>query len=393
MMVRPLDSLVLWASVCFALVGFTTAESAAAGLPETSPAAAGMDSEHLALIDAVVAEGLEAKRMPGCVVCIGRGGKIVFQKAYGNRQVSPEIHPMTTDTVFDMASITKPVATATSIMLLVDRGVIRLGDRVAEHLPDFGQNNKNQVTVHDLLVHQGGLIPDNALRDYEDGYAEAFRRIYALKPTVEPGTKFVYTDVGFLVLAEIVRKKTGLSVHEFTQQNLFGPLGMTETGYLPDQALRDRAVTTEQREGRWMQGEVHDPRAYLLDGVAGHAGLFSTARDLATYAQMMLNEGEYGGVRILSARMVSTMTAAYPVSSGKRGLGWDKQTRYSSNRGELLSKSAFGHGGFTGTAMWIDPELDLFVIFLSNRVHPNGKGSVNPLAGRIGTIAAAAIGR
>jgi CubicO group peptidase (beta-lactamase class C family) len=300
---------------------------------------------------------------------------------------------MTTDTVFDMASITKPVATATSIMLLVDRGIVRLGDRVAEHLPDFAQNEKGRITLHDLLVHQGGLIPDNALRDYQDGYAESFRRIYALKPTVEPGTKFVYTDVGFLVLAEIVRKKSGLSVHEFSQQNLFGPLGMNETGYLPNQALRDRAVTTEQREGRWMQGEVHDPRAYLLDGVAGHAGLFSTAKDLAMYAQMMLNEGEYGGARILSARMVAKMTAAYPVSSGLRGLGWDKQTRYSSNRGELLSKSAFGHGGFTGTAMWIDPELDLFVIFLSNRVHPDGKGSVNPLASRIGTIAAAAIGR
>ena len=166
---------------------------------------------------------------------------------------------------------------------------------------------------------------------------------------------------------------------------------MSETGYLPAEPLRTRAAATEQREGRWLRGEVHDPRAHLLGGVAGHAGLFSTARDLAIYAQMMLEEGSYKETRILSPPTVATMTRAYAVSSGLRGLGWDKRSGYSSNRGDILSNRAFGHGGFTGTVLWIDPHLELFVIFLSNRLHPDGRGTVNPLAGRIVTVAAASI--
>ena len=373
------------------LLGCLLGSGADAGLEQAAPAAAGMNAAHLDRIEGVVDAGLQAGRMPGCVVCIGRGDKIVYLRAFGNRQTEPHAVPMTVDTVFDMASITKPVATATSVMLLVERGQIRLRDRVSAHLPEFGQNGKERITVQQLLLHQGGLIPDNALSDYDHGAEEAMRRVFALKPTVAPGTTFVYTDVGFIVLAELVRRKTGQDVHQFSREHLFRPLGMLETGYLPTAELRQRAAATEQREGRWMQGEVHDPRAYRLGGVAGHAGLFSTARDLATYAHMLLSEGRYNGRRILSARTVATMTKAYPVSSGLRGLGWDKQTGYSSNRGELFSERAFGHGGFTGTTLWIDPELDLFVVFLSNRVHPAGKGNVNSLAGAIGTIAAAAI--
>ena len=177
-----------------------------------------------------------------------------------------------------------------------------------------------------------------------------------------------------------------MDVHAFSQQHVFQPLGMTETGYLPADDLRQRAAVTEERNGTWMQGEVHDPRAFRLGGVAGHAGMFSTARDLAIYAQMMLNKGSYRGVRILSPTTVQAMTKAYDVSGNWRGLGWDKQSVYSANRGESLTSSAFGHGGFTGTVLWIDPELDLFFIFLSNRVHPDGSGSVNTLAGQIATI-------
>ena len=177
----------------------------------------------------------------------------------------------------------------------------------------------------------------------------------ALPVKSEPGTRFVYTDVGFLVLGELVRRVSGQDVQAFSQANIFGPLGMRETGYLPAEALRQRAAPTEQREGQWMRGEVHDPRAYLLGGIAGHAGLFSTAEDLAVYAQMMLDHGAYGGVRVLHPQTVATMTAGYRVSSGLRGLGWDKRTGYSSNRGELFTDQAFGHGGFTGTVLWIDP--------------------------------------
>lgn len=372
---------------------FATGDVGAQKLPIESPEKIGLSHDRLLPIESVVAEGLDEEQMAGCVVCIGRRGKIGYLKAYGHRQVEPEKIDMTVDTVFDMASITKPVATATSAMLLIERGSIKLSDRVAEHIPEFAQNGKDEVTVEDLFLHQSGLTPDNALSDYDDGPEKSIENVYALSLRAPPKTKFMYSDVGFIVLAELVRRKTGKNVHEFSQENIFRPLEMNETGYLPRQELRDRAAVTERREERWMQGEVHDPRAYRMGGVAGHAGLFSTAQDLAVFAQMLLNGGEYQGKRILAATTLELMTKGYEVSSGVRGLGWDKQTGYSSNKGKGFSDRAFGHGGFTGTTFWVDPELDLFVIFLSNRLHPDGKGSVNRLAGRIGTIAAEAIER
>jgi CubicO group peptidase (beta-lactamase class C family) len=375
--------------ICLVLLLVPFAALPAAGLPQATPESVGLDSQHLARIDEIVAQGLAEKRMPGCVVCIGRRGKIALLKAYGNKQLQPSEMPMTTDTVFDMASITKPVATATSIMLLIERGQLKLGQRVADIFPEFGVNDKDTITIHDLLTHQSGLLPDNALADYNNGREEALKKICELKLQAPTGTRLIYSDVNFILLGEIIRKITGQDVHEFSRDNIYQPLGMTETGYLPREELQQRAASTEQREGHWMQGEVHDPRAYKLGGVAGHAGLFSTARDLAIYAQMMIGGGEYNGTRILSPRTVATMTRGYKILGGSRstmegvpfnppvylrGLGWDKRSSYSSNRGELLSDSAFGHGGFTGTVLWIDPDLDLFFIFLSNRVHPDGKG-------------------
>ncbi|MEQ1828849.1 MAG: exo-beta-N-acetylmuramidase NamZ domain-containing protein, partial [Pirellula sp.] len=295
------------------------------------------------------------------------------------------------NTLFDMASITKPVATATSIMMLVEQGAIRLKDKVSDHLPEFGTKGKDKVTIQQLLTHVGGLIPDNSIKDYQDSPEQSIKNFLNVDLNYEPEKDFKYSDVGFLVLGELVHRKTGKNVHQFSQENIFRPLGMTETMYLPPPELAARAATTEQREGGWMIGQVHDPRAYALGGVAGHAGLFSTATDLAVYAQMMLNQGVYHGVRILGPQTVRTMTAAYDVPKGARGLGWDKRTGYSVNRGETMTASAFGHGGFTGTGLWIDPELDLFVIFLSNRVHPDGKGLVNPLIGTIGNIVAASV--
>ena len=377
-----------WPAMLLLLV---TAEAPAGGLPHATPEEAGMDSQHLARIDDIVAQGLAEKKMPGCVVCIGRQGKIVLLKAYGNKQIEPSEVPMTTDTVFDMASITKPVATASSVMLLVERGELKLGDKVAALIPEFAVNDKGEITIRDLLIHQSGLLPDNALADYQQGPEEAIKKICDLGLQAPTGTKFIYSDVNYILLGEIIRRISGKTVHEFSRENIFHPLGMKETGYLPSDELKQRAAPTEQRDGKWIQGEVHDPRSHLLGGVAGHAGLFSTAQDMAIYAQMMIGGGEHGGVRIFSPRTVAVMTQGYKVSSGLRGLGWDKRTGYSINRGELLTDSAFGHGGFTGTVLWIDPELELFVIFLSNRVHPVGKGLVNPLAGKIGTAAAAAI--
>lgn len=360
-------------------------------LPHAKPEEAGMDSTHLAHIDSVVTEGLKIGRMPGCVVLIGRHGKVVFEKAYGQRATAPAPEPMTVDTIFDMASITKPMATATSIMLLIERGDIRLRDKVSYYIPEFARNGKQDVTIYQLLTHQSGFIPDNPDSDYVNGPEMAFQRIYNLTPTATPGTKFIYSDVGFIVLGELVHQLTGKNVHEFSREQIFQRLKMQDTSYLPPQEWTNRIAPTEQRKGKWLRGQVHDPRAEYLGGVAGHAGLFSTAQDVAIYAQMMLNRGSYQGVRILSPRGVAVMTDAYKSGTSVRGLGWDKQSTFSTNRGELFTDQAFGHSGFTGTSLWIDPGLDLFVIVLSNRVHPDGKGLINPVSGRIGTIAAAAI--
>ncbi len=381
----------------FSSVSLLAQEIAATRLPMTSPESVGLDTTQLSKMDGLIARAIEAGKMPGCVVCVGRQGHIAWLKAYGNKQVEPDAQPMTIDTVFDMASITKPVATATSIMKLVEAGQLRISQKVTDIFPEFGAHGKDAITIRDLLIHQSGLIPDNALSDYLQGPEIAWQKICDLKLTAPVGEQFKYSDVNFIVLGKIVEQLSGLSLREFVHQELFAPLGMLETGFVPNADLKRRAAPTEQREGKWIQGEVHDPRAYELSGVAGHAGLFSTAADLAVYAQMMLGKGTLRIAtndlprRILSPATVEMMTAANPVSTGTRGLGWDKQTSYSSNRGDLLSPQAFGHGGFTGTVLWIDPESDLFFIFLSNRVHPNGKGLVNPLAGQIANLVGAAV--
>ena len=362
-------------------------------IPQRAPDMLGMDADRLNVIDDLVREGLDQEKMPGCVVIVGRREGIVFRRAYGNRQLQPEKTGMTTDTVFDLASLTKPIATATSVMILIQQGKLDLNARVASYLPEFAQHGKDSITIRHLLTHTGGLIADNPMDDYANGADAAFARICGLKPNAAPGESFTYSDVGFIVLGQVVQAVSGKNVHEFSHEHIFAPLSMTETGYLPDDSLKSRAAVTEQRDGHWMQGEVHDPRAFALGGIAGHAGLFSTADDLARYATMMLNHGELNDVRILDETTFTLMTTAIEIPRGRRALGWDVKTGYSSNRSDLMSSQAFGHGGFTGTGIWIDAVRNLFVIFLSNRVHPDGKGLVNPLIGRIGTVATASIVR
>jgi CubicO group peptidase (beta-lactamase class C family) len=381
-------------------LGAAAAEPAAVRLPHVTPAEAGLNAEKLQQIDAIVQDGLDQKKMPGCVVLVGRRDKIVLLKAYGNKRLKPAVEAMTTDTVFDLASLTKPIATATSVMILVDQQKLKIDEPVATYLPEFAAGGKEKVTVRHLLIHVSGLIPDNSIKDYDDGPEKAIQRVFALKPQTPPGERFAYSDMNFVVLGELIKKLSGKSVHEFSREHIFQPLGMNETTYLPGEEQKKRAAPTEKRGEKWMQGEVHDPRAFKLGGVAGHAGLFSTAEDLAIYASLMLGCGERDGKRILSEEAWKLMTAPNRVPArrnngteyeGLRGLGWDMQTGYSSNRGESFSPAAFGHGGFTGTAIWIDPEKDLFLIFLSNRVHPDGKGLVNPLIGKIGTVVGKAI--
>ncbi|MHC2066363.1 exo-beta-N-acetylmuramidase NamZ domain-containing protein [Bremerella sp. T1] len=359
-----------------------------AELPHASPESVGLTEEIGPAIDQEIAAALSEQKMPGCVVTIVKDGKVVYQKAHGNRRVEPSVEPMTVDTVFDMASLTKSIVTATSVMQLIEAGKVELDAPVSQYLPEFKGNGKEAITVRQLLIHTSGLTPDNALSDYEQGWPEAYKKICALKLLSPPGDKFRYSDVGFLLLGEIVARVSGLPLDQYAKQNIFEPLGMKESGFNPDSALAKRAVTTTQVDGEWLRGEVHDPRARYCDGVAGHAGLFSTADDLTLYAQAMLDARKPGENNVLKPETLSLMTESYDAAGSLRGLGWDKKSGYSSNRGKSMTSAAYGHGGFTGTAMWIDPDLDLAVIFLSNRVHPNGKGSVNALAGRIGTIVA-----
>ncbi|MEM8735815.1 MAG: serine hydrolase domain-containing protein, partial [Planctomycetota bacterium] len=360
-------------------------------LPVVAPAEVVAIPGLLAEVDRLAEEGIAERKMPGCVIAAGYRGQLFLLRAYGHSSLQPDARPMETTTVFDLASITKPVATATCMMHLWERGYFRLSDRVSKYIPEFAANGKGDVTIQQLFTHTSGLIPDNSIRDYANGKAEALQKIYDLSLRAEPAAKFMYSDVGFIVLGDLVERISGLDVHAYSQKHLYGPAGMTETGYQPAEALKQRAAVTEQRNGKWTQGEVHDPRSYAMGGIAGHAGLFSTAQDLAIYAQMMIQGGAVGDTQILSPTTVAKMAAAIEVPGATRSLGWDKQSGYSSNRAESLSPAAFGHGGFTGTVLWIDPELELFYIFLSNRVHPDGNGSVNHLAGRIGNVIVAAV--
>ncbi len=383
-------------------------------LTTVAPSEVGISPAKLAQLDKIIDAEILKKQLPGAVVVVGRQGKIAWRRAYGNRALEPAREPMTIDTIFDLASLTKVVATATSMMILVERGLVRLGDPVAHYIPAFAAMGKKSITVEQLLIHRSGLIADNDIKDYEQGAEKAFENIWRLAPLAEPGSKFIYSDVNYIVLAEIVRRVSGKPVDEFAEENIFRPLGMKETAYTPlkrlGEGVKTRIAPTERRGGDgasvtegqagWMRGEVHDPRAYLLGGVAGHAGLFATADDLAIYCQMILNGGEYQGARILSSLGVSRMTEARVAAGGStdgvlRGLGWDISSGYSANRGDLFPIGSFGHTGFTGTSIWIDPSSETFVIFLSNRVHPKidpeRPANINSLRGRVATVVAASI--
>jgi uncharacterized protein YbbC (DUF1343 family) len=344
-------------------------------------------------IDRLVADALAEGKLPGCVVVIGRKSGIVYSKAFGFRALLPEPEPMTENTIFDLASLTKPIATATSLVVLADQGKLDLDDRASRYVPEFAARGKDSITLRQLLTHVSGLPAETPIDDYEHGRKEAIRRIAALSLKAAPGARFIYSDVGYLVIEEAIRRVTGTDLATFAAAAIFRPLGMHQTGFLLSAKDRTRTAPTELRKGAWIRGEVHDPRAFRLGGVAGNAGLFSTAQDLARYARMLLGSGALDGARVLSANATAKMLAPHDVPGGIRALGWDMQTAYSTNRGASLSRRAVGHGGYTGTSLWIDSEQDLFVLFLSNRVHPDGRGSVNALAGAIGTLVGSTLGR
>lgn len=345
---------------------------------------------QLAGVDQVVQAAIERGEVPGAVLVVGDADGVFFRKAYGSRALKPEVIPVAADTVFDMASLTKPTATATSIMLLIQRGRLHLDDKIARHIPDFAQNGKQDITVKMLLLHRGGLTPDNSLKDYVGTRKEMIDRINALPTRWEPGTTYKYTDVGFIVLGELVETITGRNVDQFSREEIFVPLGMNETTYKPTGDLAERCAPTEFINDEWRLAEVHDPRAYRLGGIAGHAGLFSTADDLARYCRMLLNKGELDGMRVLTEGTVITMTTPRPLKgdeNGWRTYGFSTHTSDRSARGAIFDPNAsFGHTGWTGTAYWIDPKNDLFYVLLTSRCHPNGsEGSAGPIRREVAT--------
>ncbi|HEV8230956.1 MAG TPA: exo-beta-N-acetylmuramidase NamZ domain-containing protein [Thermoanaerobaculia bacterium] len=374
------------------------------------PVAPGFSAERLARVDGVIQEAIGRGELPGAVVLVGRRDRVVFRRAYGNRAVVPSREPMTVDTVFDVASLTKPVVTATSVMILVERGKIALLDPVMKHIPEFApeKGDREKVTVEQLLTHRAGFVADDPIDLYTGTVEEIFARKYRQPLESPPGMRFHYSDVSYEVLGELVRKASGIPLDEFAEREIFRPLRMKDSHFRPLATSRflgermglvgltqpplSRIAPTERRDYHWLRGEVHDPRAYALGGVAGHAGLFSTADDLARYCRMLLSGGRLGNARVLSPLGVEAMTRPRFYGDGDlRALAWDVATAYSRNRGDLFPPGSFGHTGFTGTSLWIDSSSGVYVVFLSNRLHPDGKGDVNRLRGIVSTIVAAAL--
>src|SRR2546422_4927254 len=297
---------------------------------------------------------------------------------------------MTTDTIFDAASLTKVVACTPAVMLLIERGKLALDDTVQKYIPEFVGDGKDTITIRQLLTHTSGLRPDIDTQPAWQGYDTAIQRACAEKLHAEPGTVFRYSDINFFVLGDVVKRVSGMPLNEFVAREIFRPLKMKDTTYLPPKTLIPRIAPTQTNVPR---GVVHDPTARFMGGVAGHAGLFMTASDLARFARMMLNQGELDGVRIFNPETVRQITSVQTPEGmdTRRGFGWDIDTGYSRPRGKLFPIGSYGHTGFTGNAMWIDPFSETFWILLSNRVHPDGRGNVLPLQLSVATFAAMAV--
>ena len=349
------------------------------------------NAPKLGEIDALIEQGIADHRMPGAVLWIEHDG-VMHHKALGQRALEPNEEPMTEDTIFDAASLTKVLATTPAILLLAERGALNLEAPVQKYLPEFRRDGKDDITLRHLLTHTSGLR--SGLGRKVEGQRSAIAYACQEKVTNAPGTSFTYSDINFILLGEVVERVSGEPLDEFVAKEIYRPLKMKDTRYRP--WARDSArIAPTQRDGTngILRGEVHDPTARGMGGVAGHAGLFTTAADLSRYARMMLNGGELDGVRLFRPQTVSAMTSVQSPATvaAKRGFGWDIDTGYS-RRGEIFSPGSYGHTGFTGTALWIDPYSKTFWILLSNRVHPDGTGNILTLQKTFSTLAAEASG-
>ena len=345
---------------------------------------------RLPSVDAVIEQAIQDGNIPGAVLVVGHNGKVIYRRAYGNRALEPRREPMTRETIFDLASLTKVVATTTAVMKLVEQGKVRLNDPVAKYLPEFAQNGKEDISVRQLLTHYSGLAPDLDLKTAWDGKEKAYQMAFAETPEAPPGSRFSYSDVNFIVLGALVERVSGETLDEYCERRIFAPLKMMHTRFTPPAAWRSKIAPTQYDENEHMlRGAVHDPTARRMGGVAGHAGLFSTADDLATFSQALLN----GGGGVLSTPSVEKMTRPEqpPSAPVLRGFGWDIDSPFSSNRGDLLPVGSYGHTGFTGTSMWIDATTQTYIILLTNAVHPRGKENAIALRFKVATAVAAAL--
>jgi uncharacterized protein YbbC (DUF1343 family)/CubicO group peptidase (beta-lactamase class C family) len=355
----------------------------AAALAQSFPGAAELDS--------TINQAIRDNRLPGAVLLVGHDNKVVYRKAYGERALIPSREPMTVDTIFDLASLTKIVATTSAMMKLYDEGRFSPDDPVTKYLPEF-QGGHSPITIRNLMTHYSGLRPDLDLDPVWSGYETGIQRALTDNPASPRETKFVYSDINFILLGEIVHRLTGMPEDEYVRKNVFAPLGMAETGYLPDAKLLPRIAPTEQqKDGSVLRGVVHDPTARFMGGVAGHAGVFSTADDLAKYCQAILNGGD--GIFKPSTIQLFSSPASPAGQTDIRGLGWDIDSRYSGNRGNLFpAGKSFGHTGFTGTSIWIDPGSKTYVILLANSVHPHAGAAITALRRSVATIVARSVG-
>jgi uncharacterized protein YbbC (DUF1343 family)/CubicO group peptidase (beta-lactamase class C family) len=377
-------------AVLASLVGLCLAAThagAAAGPRSLSPGT-------LARIGGIVRDEIAKGHICGAVILVGQGDTVVYRSAFGLRTVGSSPAAMAADTIFDLASLTKVVATTTAVMQLAERGKLDLDAPVFRYWPRFAATGKQDITVRDLLTHYSGLKADLKLRHRWSGYRTAMNMLVADRPLFPPGTHYLYSDENFEILGELVRRVSGLPLDVYCERNIFGPLQMKDTGFRPPVDEAGRIAPTQWQDGRPGLAMVNDPTARRMGGVAGHAGLFSSADDLATFARMLLNGGRLGGVRILSRSSINEMTLPESPPTGERlrGLGWDVGAPLATNRDELFPAGSFGHTGFTGTMIWIDPVRRVYVIVLANRTYPDGRGDAQPLRKRIVQLVSEAMG-
>jgi len=345
-------------------------------------------SDRLAVVDRVIEDAIREGQIPGAVVVIGHDGEVVHRRAFGRRGFGANDPAMTLDTVFDMASMTKPMATAPSVMRLVEQGQIRLNDPISRYIPECASNGKDDITIRQLLTHFSGLAPDLDLRPQWSGYDTGIRLACAQTPTDPPGARFVYSDINYILLGELVARVAKMPVPQYADAHFYQPLGMKHTRFLPPAEWRARIAPTES-DGVILRGVVNDPTSRRMGGVAGHAGLFSSADDIARFAQAMLDKDK----RLWSPAIIEKMTTPQQPANATvlRGLGWDIDSQWSSNRGDLLPVGGYGHTGWAGTSLWIDPSSKTYIIILTNRIEPKMGNFVPSLRTRVATAVAAAL--